>query len=50
MTIYYEKAAGSGAWILTALWDGYYQHRTYYGYTKREATRLFRDYLKGQTA
>lgn len=50
MDISYEKAAGSGAWILSALHGGYYEHRTYYGYTKREATRLFRDYLKGQTA
>lgn len=46
MTITYERAVPSGAWILSTVTGGYYEHKTYYGYTKREATRLFREYLK----
>jgi hypothetical protein len=48
MNISYEKAFPSGAWILTGIKDGYYTRQTYYGYTKREATRLFRNYLKNR--
>jgi hypothetical protein len=48
MDIYYEKHKPSGAWILTGIKDGYYTRQTYYGYNKREATRLFRQYLKSR--
>ena len=40
------KVAHSGAWIITAEVGGYYESRTYYGYTKREAMRLFREEKK----
>ena len=36
-----EKIHHSGAWRVSALWRGYRQARTYYGYTKREAVRLY---------
>lgn len=31
-----------GAWVISAIVDGYLVTRRYYGYTKREAVRLFR--------
>jgi hypothetical protein len=33
----------SGAWIVSDIVGGYLVSRTYYGYTKREAVRLFRE-------
>jgi hypothetical protein len=33
----------SGAWIVSDTVRGYLVTRTYYGYTKREAVRLFRE-------
>lgn len=43
-----------GAWILSAViggsYSGYRLQRSYYGYTKREALALFRQYVKGVTA
>lgn len=48
MSITYEKARPSGAWTLSANHGGYYVSRTYYGYNKREATCLFREYLKSR--
>ena len=32
----------SGAWQVSAIVRGYLVTRTYYGYTKRDAVRLFR--------
>ena len=45
MEIYYTRTA-AGAWELSTLAGSYYTSRTFYGYTKREATRLFRQYIK----
>jgi hypothetical protein len=43
-----------GAWILSACiggsYSGYRLARSYYGYTKREAFALFRQYVKEVTA
>ena len=36
-----------GAWVIYALGrEGYLITRSYYGYTKRESVRLFRQYMK----
>ena len=43
-----EKAHPSGAWVVSALWRGYRQARTYYGYTKREAIRLYVEEMNAQ--
>ena len=32
----------SGAWMLSDIIDGYRTSRVYFGYTKREAVRMFR--------
>ena len=36
------KLNHSGAWQISALVNNYLVTRTYYGYTKREAMRLFK--------
>lgn len=41
MTISYRKTF-QGAWELSTLKNGYLVTRQYMGYTKREATRLFK--------
>lgn len=45
----FERAIPSGAWKVCALvWgDGmeWYETRTFYGYTKREAGQLFRQWV-----
>lgn len=46
MNISYEKNY-QGAWVLTALINNRYVSRTYFGYTKKESTQLFREYVKG---
>jgi hypothetical protein len=36
-----------GAWVIYALGEeGYLVTRSYYGYTKKESVRLFRQYMK----
>lgn len=35
------------AWELSSVYQGRLVSRQYMGYTKREATKLFRQYLKG---
>ena len=36
-----------GAWVIYALGrEGYLVTRSYYGYTKRESVRLFRQYMR----
>lgn len=35
------------AWELSTVYNGYLVSRQYMGYTKKEATKLFRKYLKG---
>ena len=39
-----------GAWVLSDIIGGYLVSKAYYGYTKREATTLFRAYCKEKTA
>jgi hypothetical protein len=37
----------AGAWVIYALGEeGYLVTRSYYGYTKRESVRLFRQYMR----
>jgi hypothetical protein len=36
----------TGAWIVSDIVGNRYYVQTYYGYTKREALRLFRAYVK----
>lgn len=36
-----------GAWRISDIIGGYLVTRLYYGYTKRESIKLFRDYVKG---
>ena len=37
-----------GAWVIYTLGrDGYLVTRSYYGYTKRDAVRLFREHIRG---
>ena len=41
-----EKIIHSGALIISDIIDGYLVSKTYYGYTKKEAVKLFRsEYL-----
>jgi len=47
MSISYEKNY-QGAWVLTTLANNRFYSRVYYGYTKKEATELFRNYVKGE--
>jgi hypothetical protein len=39
-----------GAWALSAIVGGYREERQYMGYTKREASRLFRNEFNGKGA
>lgn len=39
----------SGAWQVSDIINGYWVRRTYYGYSKRDAGRLFRAETKGQS-
>lgn len=36
----------SGAWLVSAIHDGYLVKQVYLGYTKKEARTLFSAYLK----
>lgn len=45
MTISYRKTY-QGAWELSTVEYGYRIHRQYMGYTKREATKLFKKQVK----
>jgi hypothetical protein len=53
-TITAERLHPSGAWNLSAViggsYSGYRIARSYYGYTKREAVALFRQYIQEVTA
>jgi len=40
----------AGAWIISQLTGGYFVTRTYYGYTKRDALRLFREHVRTLSA
>jgi hypothetical protein len=44
MTI--ERIPHSGAWMISTIAWGRLITRTYYGYTKREAQRRFKQYIK----
>ena len=37
-----------GAWVLSALIGNRFITKTYYFYTKKEATQLFRQFIKGE--
>lgn len=39
----------NGAWEVSAIIGGYLTRRVYYGYTKREAIRLFKSFFGGQS-
>ena len=41
-----ERVAHSGAWIVYGVVNGYLLTRTYYGYTKRESIRLWKEAAK----
>ena len=45
MTISY-RITSQGAYELSALVNGYLETQQYMGYTKREATQLFREFIK----
>ena len=49
LTIFYDRNY-EGAWVLTALVGNYYETQRYYGYTKKQATQLFRQQLKEKKA
>ena len=51
-TITAERLHPSGAWNLSAIIgaNGYRLARSYYGYTKREAVALFRQYIQEVSA
>jgi hypothetical protein len=53
-TITAERLQPSGGWSISAVvggsYSGYRVQRSYYGYSKREALALFRQYLQGVTA
>lgn len=42
-----ERVKHSGAWIVSDIVDGYRVARTYYGYTRAQALRLFREEFAG---
>lgn len=47
--IYVEKIRHNGALIVSTIVGELYVHKTFYGYNKREAVKLFRDELnKGE--
>lgn len=48
MSITYEQNR-QGAWHLSTIVNGKAFFMTYYYYTKAEATKLFNEYVKGQT-
>lgn len=39
-----------GGYVISTIHKGQYIRRTYYGYTKREAMRLFREYVRELSA
>jgi hypothetical protein len=46
MEIIYERN-GQGAWVLTTLYQNRYVRQAYFFYTKKEATQLFKQFVKG---
>lgn len=40
------KQAHSGAYVVSDIIGGYLVTRTYYGFTKREAVRMFREEIR----
>lgn len=46
MTISATRVWHSGAWVISAMYEGYCESITYYGYTKREAIARFRDEMR----
>jgi len=46
MTISATRQWHSGAWVISAMYEGYYESITYYGFTKREAIARFREEMR----
>jgi hypothetical protein len=46
MTISATKVWHNGAWVISAIVDGYVESITYYGYNKKEAISRFRDEMR----
>ena len=46
MTITASRVWHNGAWVVSAIHQGYTESITYYGFTKREAMARFRDEMK----
>jgi hypothetical protein len=44
-----ERNQVNGSWIISDIVGGRYYVRSYYGYTKRDALRLFRAYVKEES-
>jgi hypothetical protein len=40
------RVAHNGAWVVSAIHQGYTESITYYGFTKREAISRFREEMK----
>lgn len=47
MQISSNKSAISGAWKLSTVYMGIFCHCDYFGYTLKEAKKVFRLYVKG---
>ena len=43
-----ERHSITGAWLVSDIIDGHLVHEQYYGYTKREAMRLFKEKHKNE--
>jgi hypothetical protein len=46
MTISATRVWHNGAWVISAMYAGYQESITYYGFTKREAMARFREEMK----
>ena len=47
MDISYERNS-EGAWLLSTIYDDRFYKKVYYFYTKKEASQLFKIYVKGE--
>ena len=48
MILQYERNH-DGAWIIYSMAAGYLVTRTYYGYTLKQATKLYKQYIRETT-
>jgi hypothetical protein len=35
----------NGSYTISDIYKGYYRHQTYYGYSRQQAKRMFKEYL-----